>query len=711
MKKRGCRRRGFLLVGLCFISLIFYNVAWAEEPAKGEEVAKSEGQKDYQVFDLGEVYVTSDRPPAVQEMVIENEVTAEDIKETNSHTVAEALAFVPGIRVSTGRKNEPAIQIHGMDQTTVLVLIDGVPYYETKYGKLDLNEIPVDNIAKIEVTKGAPSVLYGPNALMGVVNIITKKPTEKPSADATVEVGNGSYKRVSLSHGMKVGIFNYWLNYGHQELDGWKLSDNFHPKTGTITRRPGTTTQAILEGGGYRTNSDFRTDSFWAKVGIDPNPGSEYYLNFHYIIREKGDPPSIYGGQVNTNRPAFSSVFDRITRYNDWGIDLSGQQKIVNPVTLKAKLFYHNHVDDYTSYSDQNYVTKIAVSTYEDYNLGGSFIGDVRPLDWDVIRFAFNYRGDSHKQLDDKYLPFENTFSYTGSVGLEDEFNLIKNLSLVAGVSYDWFNVTEAERNITATGTGNFLRQVDLTKPDTKKVYEPMIGATYSFADTTRLFGSIARKVRFPTLDQLFSSTAGNVDLKPEKSNNYTLGVSRSFSDLAKAELAGFYHDISDFISRDADPHINPSAQYQNFAKTELLGFEFYGELYPMKDLVLRGGYTFNHAQDKSPDRVTDKVRNVPEHKVDMGASYTIPYIDTRLDLVGIYMGHIYSQLPTPRSPTQAEQEVDYYYILNTRISKSFSKYFEAYLAVNNILDKNYESEYGFPGPGRNYYIGISARY
>ena len=132
-----------------------------------------------------------------------------------------------GFGVQWGRKNQPMIQIHGMDQTKVLVLIDGVPYYETKYGWLDLNEIPVDNVAKIEVTKGAASVLYGPNALMGVVNIITKKPTEKPSAEAILEVGPHDTNRVSLSHGMKVGIFNYWLNYGHQESDGWRLYHDF----------------------------------------------------------------------------------------------------------------------------------------------------------------------------------------------------------------------------------------------------------------------------------------------------------------------------------------------------------------------------------------------------------------------------------------------------------------------------------------------------
>jgi iron complex outermembrane recepter protein len=704
------RKGGFFSIGMCFISLIFFRAA------RAEETAKSESKKDYQVFDLGEIFVTSEKPPAVQDVVIRNEVSAEDIKATNSHTVAEALAYVPGIRVSTGRKNEPMIQIHGLDQTKILVLIDGVPYYETKYGKLDLNEIPADNVAKIEVTKGAASVLYGPNTLMGVVNIITKKPTEKPSADATLEFGPYGTNRESVSHGMKVGIFSYWLNFSHQESDGWKLSKGFDPQIGTITRKPGSTTNAILQDTGPRINSDYKTDALWAKVGIDPSPGSEYYLNFHYIAREKGDPPSIFGGQVfrlPVSIP-FSSVFDRISKYDDWGIDLSGQQKIIDPITLKAKLFYHNHVDDYTSFLDQYYIKEISVSRYQDYNLGGSLLGDFRPIEWDVIRLAFNYRGDSHKQRDDQYLPFAETFSYTGSVGLENEFNLIKNLSVVMGASYDWFNVTKAKKDIT-NSSGAFLRQDDAGKPDLMDALDPMIGATYNFTDSTRVFGSVARKIRFPTLDQLYSSKGGNLDLRPEKATNYTLGVSHLFSKYAKAELAGFYHDISDFISRDADPHINPLSQYQNYGKIHLLGFELNGELYPIKDLVLRAGYTFNYARNKSEGRVTNYVVNIPAHKVDTSVSYTIPYIRTRLDLVGIYMGRIFSQLPTPTNPTQATTKVKDYYIANARISTNFLKYegfdFEAYLGVNNIFDRNYESEYGFPGPGRCYYVGISARY
>lgn len=652
----------------------------------------AEGQaqkKDYEAFSLGELYVTGEKLPAVQEMAIINEITAEDIKATGSSTVYEALQYVPGIRVDTGRKGFSYIEIHGMNQNNYLVLIDGVPYYETKYGGFDLGQIPIDAVAKIEVTKGAASVLYGPNALMGVVNIITKKPTEKPSASATFEMGEDSTYRASLSHGQKLGIYNYWLSYGHQETNGWRVSHDFTVKDKT------------REDGGLRTNSDNKMDSFWAKVGIEPNPNSEYYINFNYIAKEKGAPPPV--------SPSTSGPVSRIPKYDDWGIDLSGQQKVLDKLTLKAKLFYHHHEDDFATYpADYKYITPTSVSRYEDYTAGGYLLSDYRPLEWDVVRLSLNYKGDSHEQRAQESFPFANSFSYTGSVGLENEFNLIKNLSIVVGASYDWFDVTEAQIPNTLTGAPS-----DVAKPDKMDEVSPMIGATYSLTDSTKLFGSIARKVRFPTLDQLYGSSwaASNINLKPEEATNYTLGFSQVFSKYAKAELAGFYHDVKDYITRDLPPLTDPNGQYYNLGKIEMLGFELGGELYPAKDLILRAAYTYNHAQDKSELRVTDNIVRVPEHKIDMGITYTIPYIDTRIDLNGIYMGEVYDQLPTPAKPTLAELKVKDYYVANARISKKFLKYLEAYVMVNNIFDRDNEWAYDYPAPGRNFYAGLSVKY
>jgi outer membrane receptor protein involved in Fe transport len=674
--------------------------------AYAQESKESESKEEYQAFDLGEIYVTAEQMPASRDVTVTTEITAEEIKATNSRTVAEALTYVPGVIVSSGRKNEPGIQIRGLNQSRAIILLDGVPYYETNYGKLDINQIPVDNVAKIEVIKGGSSVLYGPNALAGVINIITKKPTDKPTAEAFLEVGENATTKLSLTHGMKVGIFNYWLNYSHQESGGWRLSDDFDPKLGTITRKPGISSEEILEDGGFRDNSDFKTDSIWAKIGIEPTPDSEYYLNFHYIAKEKGVPPSTVGENVFTSRPAFSG-FVRIPRYDDWGIDLSGQQKVVDQLTLKAKLFYHNHVDDYASYSDHTYNEKIAVSRYKDYLIGGSITADYRPATWDIVRFGANYRGDSHQERDDSYLPFAEDFSYTGSISLENEFNKIKNLSLVAGVSYDWFEVTEAERNITDKNTGNFLNQIDLDKPDTMNEFNPMIGATYTLADTTRLFASIAGKVRFPTLSQLYSTKSGNTELDAEKSVNYTLGISQSFGKFASGELAVFYYDISDFISRDAP---GTEGIYRNYAKISLAGFELSGTIDPGADLLLRVGYTYNNARDRSDGRVTTNVTFVPEHKVDLGLRYTVPYIITPVDLTCVYVSESYNQLPTPQKPNQESIKTGDHFIMNARIAKSFLKRYEAYLAVNNIFDSDYESEYGYPGWGRNFYFGVAVK-
>lgn len=690
---------------ICVFSCIISLMLIAFSSANAGEVAPSESS-GYAAFDLGEIYVTAEQMPAVREVAVTTEITAEEIKATNSRTVAEVLTYIPGVVVSGGRKNQPNIQIRGLDQSRALILIDGVPYYETNYGKLDLNQIPVDNIAKIEVTKGGASVLYGPNALAGVINIITKKPTDKPSAEALLEIGENATSKVSLTHGMKVGIVSYWLNYAHQESGGWRMSDDFKPKLGTITRRPGTPAEEILEDGGFRNNSDFKTDSFWAKVGVEPSQDAEYYLNFHYIAKEKSVPPSTVSESVFTSRPAFSG-FVRIPRYDDWGIDLSGQQKISSELVLKAKLFYHNHVDDYASYSDAIYREKIAVSRYKDYLIGGSVTADYRPVQWDIVRVGAQYRGDSHEERDDSYLPFVEDFSYTGSVSVENEFNKIKNLAIVAGVSYDWFRVTEAERNITDKNTGDFLNQVTLNKPDTMDELNPLLGATYILSDSTRLFGSVARKIRFPTLSQLYSTKSGNTELTAEKSVNYTVGISHAFGSFASGELAVFYYDISDFISRDAP---GTTGIYRNYAKISLAGFELGGTMNLMKDLLLRVGYTYNDGRDRSDGRVTENVTYIPEHKVDLGVNYIVPYILTPVDLTCTYVSESYNQLPTPQRPTQETIKTGDYFIVNARIAKRFLKHYEAYLAVNNIFDSDYESEWGFPGWGRNYYVGIKLK-
>jgi iron complex outermembrane receptor protein len=692
---------------LIFSFSILVFILFSFNASLAEEFMQREAAAGFETFDLGEIYVTAEKMPASKEVTVTTEITAEEIKATNSRTVAEALTYVPGVIVSVGRKNEPNVQIRGLDQSRTLILIDGVPYYETNFGKLDLNQIPADNVAKIEITKGAASVLYGPNALAGVINIITKKPAKKLSFDTLAEIGeNGTYK-LSLSNGMKSGIFNYWLNYSHDESDGWRMSDDFVPREGTLKYRPGSTLHPTFEDGGFRNNSDFNRDSFWAKFGMEPKDG-EYYINFHYINREKGMPPNIDSNSVFQYPDNQYSQLARITRYDDWGIDLSGQQKVFEQLILKGKLFYHNHVDDYTSFSDTDFQNAYAVSRFKDYFIGGSITTDYRPVDWDIVRLSFVYRGDSHKERDLPIYPFAEVFSYTGSVGLENEFNKVKNLSVVIGASYDWFKVTDAKGDIIDEDTGNFLGHEKVKRPDTMDELNPMIGAIYTFSDSTRIFGSVAKKIRFPLLQYLFFGSSSNPDLNAEKSINYTLGISRVFNNIITAQFAFFYHDISDYITRDTSDPLN---RYLNFQKVSLTGFELTGEITPMSDLSITAGYTYNNARNRSDERLTDHLFYIPENKLDLGIHYTVPYIKTLIDLTAIYVDNAYSSLPYPGHEDNEIEQTSDYFIMNARISKTFLKNYEAYLAVNNIFDTNYEPETGYPAPGRNFYVGVSAKF
>jgi len=689
--------------------------AWSQE---------KEGEEDFTAYDLGEIVVSGEKPAAVTEMAITNEVTAEQIKATHSLNVAEALAHVPGVRVSTGRKNQPSVQIHGFNQDRILVLIDGVPYYEQKYRTLDLTSIPTDNIAKIVVTKGASSVLYGAGGMGGVINIITKKATTKPTASVTFEMGENDTNRESVSAGWKKGILSGWLGYVHEDSAGWRLSDDYKPVQGTISKHSGT---YEMENGGYRNNSDSQKNAISAKVGLEFNRDSDYFVNFYYIDREKGVPPSTREMLQYFNTPPAFTGFNRWNNYNDYSIDLSGKQKICDQLMLRGKLFYHHHYDDYDSYDFYTFEKDelLARSRYQESSRGVMLFADYQPVSWNTLRLSYHLIKDIHEQRDDEYLPFEKSYGYIGSIGMENEFTLIKNLALVAGVSYDWFDVKGSNYNST-DGAGNFIEQIDNKRSPITHSFNPMGGFTYQIGKDTKFFASVGKKTRFPTLSELFSSASkgGNPNLKTEQSVNTTFGVNRAFSNLAWVEVAYFYHRISDWIDRSGPTKSDP---YMNFGRVNMCGLEVNSEFYlPIKDLVLNFDYMYNHVRNLDhPDvwydpsgptpltlyKTSDKMPNAPEHKFDIGLRYIVPRVGTKLNFNAIYVAHAYSQVPNIGKPDQEQRLGDSQMTFDCRISQNFMKYFEAFMAMNNMLDRDYEPEYGWPSQGRTVWFGLTAKY
>jgi iron complex outermembrane receptor protein len=238
---------------LCLLHLV---PAAAEQPAPTPTPTPTPAE--YLPYTLGEITVTADAPAVDRDLDV---MTAEEIEAANARTVAEAWRTCPA--AGSSRKNEPNVSIHGFDQSKILVLIDGVPYYETNYGKLDLNQIPTAIIARIEVSKGAASVLYGANAMGGVVNIVTKRAGDVPFTGATVEAGENGLRNLLVTH-VKLTT-SYWANTipGERRL-GWRTTTSRMRAivTGGEQHRP-----HRPPGNEMRTNSDVDRDDAWLKPG------------------------------------------------------------------------------------------------------------------------------------------------------------------------------------------------------------------------------------------------------------------------------------------------------------------------------------------------------------------------------------------------------------------------------------------------------------
>jgi len=234
------------------------------------------------------------------------------------------------------------------------------------------------------------------------------------------------------------------------------------------------------------------------------------------------------------------------------------------------------------------------------------------------------------------------------------------------------------------------------------------VGASYRINDATRVFASVARKTRFPTLNEMFTDPP-NLGLEAETSTNYIAGISWAHEDILNVEVSPFCYNISDYITSDLPD--NPDRQYFNYQKVKISGVEFNVVLTLIENLLIKAGYTYTDAKNKSSNRVTSKVELVPEYKWDLGLQYVIPSLETKINLTMLNVGESYDQLPTFRNPTDPEEKSDDYTFFNAKITQPIMDHFEAYLSVDNAFDKDYQPEKNFPAPGRTIWLGASFKY
>jgi len=566
------------------------------------------------IFTLGEIVVEENS--GIHNVAINSTISAEEIKATGATSAAEALKYVPGINVVQTTKGELNINVQGFSQKDVLVLIDGVPYYETQNGPLDLQQIPSGIIGKIEVIKGASSVLYGPNALGGVVNIITKKGVIGTTGSVSVEVGDGEY-------GRGVGTVNYGNENGFSILgtvdyrtrDSLSFSDDYEPNATTI-KGMGSDTY-IIDDGGDKENSDLDSLSLWTRLGYAPTDNAEVYASLYRYEMERG---RLFSDNHNSrfyesSKSSAFSTFGRYDSYEDMGIDLGGKVRANDWLTLRAMAFYHEHEDDYVSYEDWTMESELATSTWDDDSAGISLFTDMELDTYGTLSLTAQYREDTHRQRGDFDFPWEESESSITTVAAEDTL-VYGPFTAVIGVSYSYF---DADKIADAPGY------------DTDTI-DPMFGLTWAGPGDIELFGSIAKKTRFPTFSDMEYDSVMFV-LDPEQNINYTAGVRHNLFDRSDITLSGFYNDVTDRIAESTDADGNDIMT--NLDEADIYGVELTTNTTLTDRLNLGLDYVYTHARNTSDEKYSDYIEDIPEQQGVIKISYLIPRIETRFNLSG----------------------------------------------------------------------------
>ncbi len=183
-----------------------------------------------EALQLKEVVVTATRTPQPRESVIADVsvITAETIERSGQTTLVELLQQQAGIEVSNngGPGKTSNIFIRGTNSSHVLVLIDGLRSHSASTGTTTFENIPLNQIERIEIVRGPATSLYGQDAIGGVIQIFTKKGSDETTFYANAGYGRYDTKIANAGLSGRWQDTRYALNVGSQDIGGFSAFDS-----------------------------------------------------------------------------------------------------------------------------------------------------------------------------------------------------------------------------------------------------------------------------------------------------------------------------------------------------------------------------------------------------------------------------------------------------------------------------------------------------
>lgn len=655
-------RRAVLCAGLCAL------LAWCPAAFAADDA-------DTPVFELGEVVVSAKGPTGVEKVTNVSEVTAQEIKAAGVTSLTGAMRLLPGVYIRTSTDGAARVDMRGMRTRQVILLLNGVPMNSTFDNQFDPGFVPVENIARIKVTKGASSVLYGSGGNAGVINIITKRGGKDAEGSVTARVGDGNERYGQATFGGSNDNVSVFASGSIYDRDGYNTSDSFDA------------TDESLEDGGRRENSDRSRRTMFVNTVITPEEGTSIglALNMHQGSYGK---PNVADASGDFTKKA---KFERMDDSEGFGAQLGVTHKFDMPLTVKGWVYANVLSELEKRYDDSDYDTQAGKKAYDAESETKRVGGAVQ------ARYDFGAPGALTAALSAERTSWDSTLTErpddaTKKTVTEDDRAVgYWNAALEYEVSpFDRFGV------VLGAGVHGQNRSDDTDSDD----WSWLVGTHYDLFDTTTLRASVSRKVRFPSVKQLYDVDAGNSDLDAESTMHYEIGVDQAIAAIqTDLSVSLFRIDAEDFIEKVGTADI-----YENNDKYRFTGVEFAGENTTIENLRLRAAYTYLDAENRSDEAALDELQHRPEHKVTVEGWYDLP-MDFSVYASWMYVGRSWAF----NGDATEKTAMNTYNVVDLRVSKGFmDNTLEVFAGADNLFDEDYEEGYALPRPGRQVYTGVT---
>ena len=703
-----------------------------------------------QIIDLSELIISANKRPQTKKEIpnrIEI-ITAKDAEFGNPQTAADLLNNSGQVFVQKSQLGGGSPMIRGFSANSVLIAVDGIRMNNAIFRAGNLqNVISLDplSIEKTEVLYGPGSVIYGSDALGGVMDFITKDPKLSADTGALATSANlmtrysSANKEKTLHLDLSIGSkrFGSFTSFTYSGFDDLRMGSDGpedYTRPEYVTQVNGTDTVLLNSDKNIQKETGFEQSFFVQKFKYKTSANTNLEYGFFYSTTS--DVPR----------------YDRLIQYKNGGLRY-GEWKYGPQTWMMNNLEFSANKPKMMF---DNLKVNLAYQKFGESRINRNYQSDTRKVrEEDVDVFSFNLDLDnSISARSILYYGYEGVLNKVGSKAhTENIFSGEKGAlstrypdgstyithAFYLNYKYNWDNKTTVVGGMRYSHI-DMRAKVDTTfypLPDPKSdlntgALTGSMGVAHRPNEKWQINLNLASGFRAPNIDdaaKVFDSEPGNVivpntDLKPENIYTVDLGFNRKIGEIAGVELSGFYSVLNDAMVRGEgtvngqdsilyDGEMSKVEMIVNTSSAKIYGFHLNGFVDITKQLQFKAAYTLTGGETNTGAAV----RHVPPA---YGAAHLIFSSDLfKIDFYGLYNGqinnstlapdekdkpHLYAKDDNgnPYSPT--------WHTFNAKASLNVGEMIEVGVGLENILDKRYRPySSGITAPGRNLIVSMKA--